>query len=87
MRGHLRAVAWASLFLAIIAPAGKAEVRLPKIFSSHAVLQREQPIHVWGWAAPGESVSASLNGTNQSSAADRLGQWNIYLPPAFSGGR
>ena len=50
------------------------------------MLQREQPIHVWGWAAPGENVSVSLNGTNQSSAADRLGQWNIYLPPEKAGG-
>ena len=63
-----------------------ADVRLPKIFTSHAVLQREQPIHVWGWSEPGEAVSISLNGVTQTSTGDRLGQWSIYLPPQSAGG-
>lgn len=50
------------------------------------VLQRDQPIHLWGWAEPGESVTASFNGATQTSAADRLGQWSIFLPAFPAGG-
>jgi sialate O-acetylesterase len=86
MGRHFRLIGWASLFIAAITPAAKAEVRLPKIFGSHAVLQRDQPIHIWGWSEPGEKVSASLNGSSQSASADRLGRWNVYLPPQKAGG-
>ncbi len=34
-----------------------AEVRLPNLFSDHAVLQRDQPVRVFGFAKPGEKVS------------------------------
>ena len=64
----------------------QASVRLSKIFSSHAVLQRDQPIHVWGWAAPEERISVSLNGPAQTTAADRLGNWSVYLSPQSAGG-
>lgn len=72
-------------FLAF-ATVASANVRLPKIFSSHAVLQRDQPIHIWGWAEPGETVSASLNGVNASAPANRLGRWDVYLAPQKAGG-
>jgi sialate O-acetylesterase len=64
----------------------RAEVKIPAILSSHMVLQREQPIHLWGWANPQESVAASLNSTRQGSTADRFGRWDIYLPPQPAGG-
>ncbi len=38
-----------------------ANVRLPRIFSSHMVLQQEAPIPVWGWANPGERVTVTLD--------------------------
>ena len=36
-----------------------ADVRLPKIFGDHMVLQRDRPISIWGWAEDGEQVSVS----------------------------
>src|SRR5438309_1114899 len=77
------------LALALIAAAAVpsySEVRLPKMFSSHAVLQRDQPIHIWGWSDAGESVTVSLNGVNQSATGDRFGHWSVYLPPQPAGG-
>jgi sialate O-acetylesterase len=68
------------VLLAVAAPRLHAEVRLPQLFSSHMVLQRDAPIHVWGWADPGESVSAAMNGATQTGTADRLGHWSVYLP-------
>ena len=50
-----------SLFLLFACPA-HADVRLPKLFASHMVLQRNKPIPVWGWADAGEKVTVALKG-------------------------
>ncbi|WP_319502329.1 sialate O-acetylesterase [uncultured Draconibacterium sp.] len=47
------------LLFAIVFTA-KAEVKLPKIFSSNMVLQQGIEIPVWGWANVGEEISVSL---------------------------
>ncbi len=70
---------------------GLAEVRVPKMFSDHAVLQRDAPIHVWGWADPGEQVTVSLGnqgqaGQKQFATADDLGKWSVYIAPEKAGG-
>ncbi|MFL6463732.1 MAG: sialate O-acetylesterase, partial [Bryobacteraceae bacterium] len=80
---------WKSLLaslIALTAPVARAEVRLPKIVSSHMVLQRERPLHLWGWAEPGENVSATFKGTTQTATADKLGHWTLYFPPQPAGG-
>ncbi len=64
----------------------RAEVRLPHILSDHAVLQRDMPAHVWGFAAPGESVAVSFHGQQASTVADALGRWSVYLRPEKAGG-
>jgi sialate O-acetylesterase len=74
------------ILLAAAAPCVRAEVRLPRLFSDHMVLQRDAPIHVWGWAEPGEAVSAAMNGATQTATADRLGHWSVYLPAMPAGG-
>ena len=63
-----------------------AEVRLPNILSSHMVLQRNRPVHFWGWADPDEKVTVTLDGQGAESAADKLGKWSLYLPPHAAGG-
>lgn len=64
----------------------QANVRLPEILSSHMVLQRERPIHIWGWADPGERVQVALRSETALAAADNLGRWSVYLPPQPAGG-
>ncbi|MBV8866205.1 MAG: sialate O-acetylesterase [Acidobacteriaceae bacterium] len=68
------------------APVAHAEVRLPKILSSHMVVQRDRPVHVWGWADPGERVTVTLNSATISATADKFGHWSVYLPPRVAGG-
>ena len=63
-----------------------AEVTLPKILTSHMVVQRDLPVHVWGLAAPGEAVSASFRGETRSTKAGQLGRWSVYLSPGAAGG-
>ncbi|GAB3313286.1 sialate O-acetylesterase [Larkinella ripae] len=63
-----------------------ADVRLPKVFGSHMVLQRQKPIPVWGWADPGEKVSVQFNNQTKTAKADKTGKWLLRLDPAEAGG-
>lgn len=58
----------------------RAEVELPRFFSDNMVLQREQPIRIWGRAAKGESVTVRFAGAEVSTKADRSGRWEVALP-------
>ena len=63
-------------------------LRLPALFSDHAVLQRDRPIPVWGWAAPGGTVAVSIDGGQAARAvAGEDGRWEVVLParPADGG--
>ena len=63
-----------------------AEVSLPAVLGEHMVVQREIPLHLWGQAAPGETVTATFRGESRSVAADELGRFGLYLPPSAAGG-
>ncbi len=75
-----------ALLLVCYPRSGNSEARLPGILSSHMVLQRERPIHIWGWSAPEEKVSVTLHGISRSTAGDSLGNWSVFLPPETAGG-
>jgi sialate O-acetylesterase len=75
-----------TVVLACCPPLAKADVTLPGILSSHMVLQRERPIHIWGWSTPAEKVAVSLHGVSRDVAGDALGNWSVYLPPEAAGG-
>jgi len=77
------ALAWAFLLCACVL---HAEVTLPRILASHMVVQRDLPVHVWGWATAGENVTVTFRGATRTTHANELGQWNIYLPPGAAGG-
>ncbi|HEX3372736.1 MAG TPA: sialate O-acetylesterase, partial [Edaphobacter sp.] len=64
----------------------RGEVRLPHMLSDHAVLQRQMPVHIWGWAETGEKVTVSFHGQTQTSVADDLGRWSVFLRPEQAGG-
>jgi sialate O-acetylesterase len=88
MLKHLRIV---SLVTAIISsgmipqPAG-AEVQLPKVFSSHMVLQQEMPLVIWGWAQPNETVTVTLASASAQTQANERGEWKLTLPAMKAGG-
>lgn len=50
------------------------------------VIQRDEPVHVWGDAAAGETVRVAFRGTERTSTADALGRWTVQLPPGGFGG-
>ena len=63
-----------------------ADVSLPRIFSSHMVLQRNQPIPVWGWAEPGEKITVQLGDEIKTIEADQTGNWKISYGKREAGG-
>ena len=50
------------------------------------VIQRDQPIHIWGNADPDESITVSFQGESASTRPDEYGRWGVYLPPVKAGG-
>ncbi len=63
-----------------------AEVHLPHLLSDHAVLQRDKPVRIWGWARSGEQVTVNFHNQNLSATADPYGQWEAWLAPEAAGG-
>jgi sialate O-acetylesterase len=53
---------------------------LNALFQDHAVLQRDQPIRVWGEAKPGEQVTVTLAKSHARARADASGHWQASLP-------
>jgi len=75
------------LLLMLLGAVGtRAELRLPKVISAHGVLQREQPIHIWGWEEPTACVEVTFHAQTKRGCADRLGVWSVYLDPEMAGG-
>ena len=70
----------ASAAVAAADPASAPEAAFAAPFTSHAVLQRDCPIPVWGTAAPGAKVEVSLDGQTASAVADDKGAWMAELP-------
>jgi len=50
------------------------------------VLQRDRPIHIWGWSDPGEKVTVTFHGISRDAIGDSLGNWSLFLAPESSGG-
>ena len=56
------------------------------MLSDHAVLQRDRPIHIWGWDAPGAAVTIDFRRQHATTKADNLGAFSVYLAPESAGG-
>ena len=67
------------------APCAQA-VELPRMFTDGMVLQRGQPLPVWGHAAPGATVKVTFDGDAASTVADANGDWRVLLPARAAGG-
>ena len=63
-----------------------AEVRLADIFGDHMVLQMGHKVPVWGWAAPGESVTVAFADLQAETTAGSDGRWMVELGPFGVGG-
>jgi sialate O-acetylesterase len=86
-------LAWAaSAFLFGASAASSANVTsaeaplMDALFTSHAVLQRDRPVDIWGHANPGEKVTVMLSDVTREALADAAGHWAVAMPALPAGG-
>jgi len=65
---------------------GLCDIRLPRLISDGAILQREVELNIWGWASAGEKVELVFKNNSYKTEADRNGHWKLILPPQKQGG-
>lgn len=65
---------------------GEHPARFSRVFSDHMVLQRQQPIHLWGRAQPGSELTVSLADQSRITRADADGNWQTDLRAMPEGG-
>ncbi|TDD99519.1 sialate O-acetylesterase [Flavobacterium cellulosilyticum] len=63
-----------------------AQIKLPKLISNGLVLQRNEKIKIWGWAAPKEQIKLEFKSKTYTTSADVKGNWSILLPAQKAGG-
>ncbi|MCG8598656.1 MAG: sialate O-acetylesterase, partial [Verrucomicrobiales bacterium] len=68
------------LFLTIVsAKSEEVPFRFAGIFSDNAVLQRDAPVPVWGFANPGETISIQFGDQQKSTTVGEDGSWRVNL--------
>jgi sialate O-acetylesterase len=73
--------------LHIASPAQTANtVRLANVFNDHMVLQRNQPIPVWGWAPAGSTVQVRVGPRSANGQAAADGRFRVTLAALPAGG-
>jgi sialate O-acetylesterase len=63
-----------------------ATPRLAAIFGDGMVLQRDRPVHIWGWAEPGEALQAEFRGETLAAQAGADGRFSLRFQAAPAGG-
>ncbi|MBQ9084226.1 MAG: hypothetical protein IJY24_01080 [Clostridia bacterium] len=56
-----------------------SNLSMARIFANGMVLQREEPINIYGYATTGSTVTVTL-GENSTSAVAADGEWRVTLP-------
>ena len=74
-------------FSGFLMPQVRADVKLPSVFGSHMVLQRDQPLPIWGKAGAGEEVTVRLGANSAKTKADDRGAWKVTLPAMKADGK
>ncbi|MBI4625949.1 MAG: sialate O-acetylesterase [Verrucomicrobia bacterium] len=64
-----------------LAPALRAELKLPAIIGDHMVLQQKQSNPIWGWDTPGTKISVRFAGQSHAATAGGDGRWTVKLAP------
>jgi hypothetical protein len=52
----MKLLLYTALLAATATSPAAAQLKLPRLFSDHSVLQRDRPLHVWGWARADANV-------------------------------
>ena len=60
-------------------PAIQEGLSLSNVFQSNMVIQRDKPIHVWGWANPGEKLKVTFAGETGETTVAKDRAWKVTL--------
>ena len=63
-----------------------ADLELPPMFADSMILQRDQPVKVWGWASAGSQIEVSLLADTKSTTTSDDGRWSVALEAMPAGG-
>lgn len=69
-----------SLFFLLLPFTLQAELEVSSFFGDHMVLQRDQPLPVWGKATPGDKVTVSFRDSSVTTQSGENGKWMAELP-------
>lgn len=61
-------------------PAISEGLCISNLFQNNMVLQRDKPIHIWGWGTPGEDVAVQFAGERVSTKVHEDRSWRVTLP-------
>jgi sialate O-acetylesterase len=86
MRRLTDSSAWLIVALVLVSGVARADVKLPKIFGDHMVLQQKTEAAVWGWADAGEQVTVTLGEASATAETGENGRWSVRLPTQEAGG-
>lgn len=64
----------------------RAAITLPNYFGDHMVLQRDQPVSIWGWGTKGERIQLVFRHKRMQGKVGDDGKWQIMLPAVPAGG-
>src|SRR4051794_25601624 len=66
--------------LLLVASVARGELKLPGMFSDHAVLQADIEVPIWGWADAGQHVEVTFGEKTFTASADAKGKWLLRMP-------
>lgn len=84
MKGIKQIIVFTSLLLA--AANIEAQPTLPDFFGDSMVLQRDQPLRIWGISGQSGTVTVTLNGQKKTTIINPKGGFHVELAPEKAGG-
>lgn len=70
---------WAACSIGI--HSADAQLRMAGIFGDSMVLQRDQPLTLWGWVGPNQKVNVQFDAQSVDATSDADGAWQVVLSP------
>jgi len=72
--------------LTLLTQVGVAELTTSPIFGDSMVVQRDMPVHVWGWTQPNIEVHVEMAGHKSDTKSDATGRFDVKLDALPAGG-
>ncbi len=74
------------LFLTGLSATAMADISLAAVFGDNMVLQRDEPVMLWGWGSPGERLTVKLANDTYKSRVNKQGEWSVVIDRYPAGG-